>query len=1008
MASAASLGNLVVRITANATDAENALARVKKGIAATFAIGAVDIFAHGVSAAVSNAFKLDKQLALLNTIATETFDPKRVRAFSDSINLNAIDATNALYMAFSSGAQSAAQAQDEVTQAQRLSITTGTDLQTSVKTIAGLVNAYGNASFTAADAAATVFEGFKDGVGSASDYANALGKVIPIGNQLGISAKEIAAEVAASTQTLKSAPAAATGLSQVYNELAKSTSYAGKLFKDSFGETFQQYIKKGHTGLEGIEKLLNKFGTNQVLDLFHAKGSGTAVNQLLTSFTALQKALKDQTVASQDFANAQDTVTKSASYQASALKNQALNALGSFGDTLKPIAEQWFPILSKWITDVTPKLEAFGNAASTAAAFLARHQEALKTVVEIIAIRFIPMLVNVGARLGVGLVSALANAGLAFLGFSTRVGVASAEVMAANTQMGVSTQELALKMESSAAAISLAYEGMSAKTIIALRGVGTAQGILTAETAASAASQSRSLAGIGTRAVGAAGNVAMALSLISLAWDKLGFKAVTGEGFIASAVDGIKYDVGKMGEGVLGTLGNTLNGFGLFSNGVGNALKNAGSASGQFADQVIYNIRQVDANIYDASGSIIQNLSAIQQQMLITMGALTKGSAVANAVANGSKLVQRGPGLQIESPEQLAAEQANKLSKDLYNNIQRSTPNLKQSGAALPGSDNGAKAKADKIKNALSDLSDLLTQLGHVSTMSQDQIDSLFKQIEKDTKDAGKKSLIPLEKSWNTKLDSMAKNLAAFHDKVQAELDFGKTVKQAVRDMGSVAQGTEGISTTMTGIINQQRAAIFQSQQFYAAFSKLKSLGLNDVSLSQLAQAGPAALASARALLSGGAVGVAQVNTNQKVLDKVANDLATKTADSYYNAGQSVSQGFLDGLKSKEKELEAQMDKLGAKLADRLRKSLGIHSPSRVMRGLGINVAEGLADGIISGSRKVQAASTSMTNSTIFGPGSVVVNHAPGDPARAGTLTGKGIASVLERQKMTRALGGVG
>lgn len=1004
MASAASLGNLVVRITANSSDAETALTRIKKAVGATFAIGAVDLFAKGLSSAVSNAFALDKQLTLLNTIASQTFDAKQVRDFSNAIGVDAASAAGALYVAFSSGASTASQALADVSAAQDLAKTTGTDLATSTKTVIGLVNAYGSASFDAADAAAVVYEGFKDGVGTANDYASALGKVIPIANQLGISAQEIAAEVAASTQTLKSAPAAATGLNTVYTELARSSSFAGKTFKDAFGESFQAYLKQGHTGLEGIEKLLSKYGTDKTLDIFHAKGAGTAVNQLLTSFPALQKALKDQTTAQGDFQGAIAETNKSASYQANLLKNEATNALGSFGDALKPAALELLPALTNFLKQATPELERFGQDVSAVAGFLVKHGDAIKTVAELIAIRFIPYLTALGVQLGTKLIFSLANATLAFLGFGTRVGVTATEVIVADDKIAASVTGTAAIIQREMQTGQLAFFGLGESATASAATVGAADAEIAASSKLAAGTVGASSLSIGSRVAGAAGTVGIVLSLASLAWDKFGAKSITGEGLFSSAIDGVKYAAGKAGDGILHGLGDLAGGFGLFNNSVSNSLKNTGTAAGNFADGVISNLRQIDVDVYDSAGNIISNLSAIQQQFLITSGALTKGSALNNALNNGSQLVQRGPGIQVETPSQVASDAARKAAAQFTDALKKTKVPLPTTGADLPGADTAA----DKIKTAITSLTTDLTNLAHVSQLSKDQIDSLFKTIEKDSTDAGQKGVIPLEKKFNKSLDAMADKLATLKDKVSVELDFGKQTKQAVLDLGSVAQATEGIGTTFTGIVNEQRKALYQSNAFYAAFKKLEALGLNNTSLSQLAQAGPASLASAQALLSGGAAGVSQINANQKQLDAAADKIANKTADNYYAAGKSVSQGFLAGIQSQEKELEKTMDNLGQTAAKSLKKALGIHSPSKVMQGLGEFTSQGLADGIISGSRKVSNASANMAGSVIFGAGSVVVGAGTRSPLETGTLTGKGIVSVLERNKAQRALGGVG
>lgn len=1009
MASTTSLGTLSVRILANTADAETKLKRLKQAAIASFAVGSATLLAKGFSAAVSNAFQLDKQLRLLNTIAVnngKAFDytSKQVRDFSNLIGVDAVTAANSLYTAFSSGAESVAQAQADLAAAQDLTKTTGTDLATSVRTIAGLMNAYGSASFTATDAAAAVFEGFKDGVGSANDYAAALGKVLPTGKQLGLTIQEIASEVSASTQTLKSAPAAATGLTQAYNELAKTNTGAGKLFKDTFGHSFQEDLKKTHSGFDSIKRLLDHFGTDKVLEMFHAKGSGTAIEQLILSFPALQKALRDQAGAQADFKNATDEVNKSVSYQAQVLKNQATNALGGFGDALKPVAETWIPILTKWLTDITPHLEAFGKNLATVSGWLAQHREIIKTVVELIAIRFIPMLTVLAAKLTTSLVLATTNAGLAFLGLSTRVGVAAAEVVAAETKIAASTAGMAGIIQKEMVTGQIAFFGLGTAAEEAALVVSGANAKMAGSAVATGATVRASSTGMVAGLANKIGIAAAVLAVGSLAWDKFGMHARTGASMTEYATQSLKVAVLTDGGAILEGLGHLSDGFGLFHNNAATSLHNTGVAAFNMADNVV-RAAQI-AN--QALGLIAAGFSSAQA----AQGAWSaQHGGVSGPITRAQEASTGVPGLEAQHMAQDLKAQTEAGSAAL-NKLLKSG-GFQSGGAALPGGGGGgsaASAAKDAAKKFVTDIKDKFKDLGkHVSAMSADQIKSTFDGLIKLLIDHGNKSLAKATKAVEKTLIKDANKLAALKDKLSAEMDFGKQLKQTIRDMGSVATATEGIGTTFTGIANRMRFAVSQSAQFAAVMEKLKALKLNDVAISQLAAAGPASLANAQAILGGGKAGVDQLNGLQTQLDKNANGIITQTADSYFKAGQSVAEGFLKGLQSQEKALEATMDKLADKLVARIKKALGIKSPSRVFADLGSHVAGGFAQGIISGSRKVNAASNNMVNaSTNFGPGSVVVNGAPGDPMQAGILTGRGITSVLERQRTQAVLKGVG
>ncbi|MEV6833473.1 phage tail tape measure protein [Streptomyces sp. NPDC051133] len=73
-------------------------------------------------------------------------------------------------------------------------------------------------------------------------------------------------------------------------------------------------------------------------------------------------------------------------------------------------------------------------------------------------------------------------------------------------------------------------------------------------------------------------------------------------------------------------------------------------------------------------------------------------------------------------------------------------------------------------------------------------------------------------------------------------------------------------------------------------------------------------------------------------------------------AGQMIMQGLVDGINSHLPKLAATTAKVGATVEDSFRQRLGIASPSKVFRSLGIYVNEGLVDGLTGSTAKVKAA----------------------------------------------------
>jgi phage-related protein len=82
-------------------------------------------------------------------------------------------------------------------------------------------------------------------------------------------------------------------------------------------------------------------------------------------------------------------------------------------------------------------------------------------------------------------------------------------------------------------------------------------------------------------------------------------------------------------------------------------------------------------------------------------------------------------------------------------------------------------------------------------------------------------------------------------------------------------------------------------------------------------------------------------------LSSAANSLASSAANQLYGAGVNAAQGLVNGLKSQQALITKQMDVIAASMVKAIKKALGIHSPSRVMRDqVGSQIVAGLVSGI--------------------------------------------------------------
>ena len=100
------------------------------------------------------------------------------------------------------------------------------ETQDIAKTLGGVINAYGHDNLTAAHAVDVLTAAVQDGSAEASDFAGAIGQVVPNAAAMGVSFDQVAAALASMTNVGVDANTAATNLSQIFTAMLKPTSQA--------------------------------------------------------------------------------------------------------------------------------------------------------------------------------------------------------------------------------------------------------------------------------------------------------------------------------------------------------------------------------------------------------------------------------------------------------------------------------------------------------------------------------------------------------------------------------------------------------------------------------------------------------------------------------------------------------------------------------------------------------------------------------------------------------------
>lgn len=240
------------------------------------------------------------------------------------------------------------------------------------------------------------------------------------------------------------------------------------------------------------------------------------------------------------------------------------------------------------------------------------------------------------------------------------------------------------------------------------------------------------------------------------------------------------------------------------------------------------------------------------------------------------------------------------------------------------------------------------------------------------------KQLLSLATKWDAVNKEIDKQVQKLKELKQARLDYAKAVTDAIIATGDPTK-IEG--PTFEKILQNLKDALKQAREFRKALNQLSSLGLNSTLLDQIIQAGPeAGLATANAILSGGVAGIEQLNQLQEELSRVAQATGTEMASVMYDNGIQMAQGLIKGLKAKRAELEELMEDLARRMIRTIRQALGIHSPSRVFKGIGRNVGKGFALGITAEQRGADEAIRSL--------GSARPNATGLDRAVSGSLGG--------------------
>ena len=168
-------------------------------------------------------------------------------------------------------------------------------------------------------------------------------------------------------------------------------------------------------------------------------------------------------------------------------------------------------------------------------------------------------------------------------------------------------------------------------------------------------------------------------------------------------------------------------------------------------------------------------------------------------------------------------------------------------------------------------------------------------------------------------------------DAISVRDEFAKALKESALSFASLSslvfEDAEGnkVDPTAGGIQAQLQARLDAIKNFTAQVEQLAAAGLGKDLLQQILEMGPeTGSVFAKAVLEGGAEGIASLNGLQTQINGASDRLASFGSQTLFQAGVASAQGLVDGLLAQQKQLEDTATKMAQAFAAQFKRMLGI------------------------------------------------------------------------------------
>lgn len=298
------------------------------------------------TASMVAATDFDTSMAKLSTIAdtskVSTEDLKaQILDVSNTYGVSASDIAEAAYSAISAG-QDTEDAVQFVADAMQLAKAGFTDSGTAIDTLTTIMNAYGDASGSAADISDRLITAQNLGKTTVAELGSNMGKVIPTAAMYGVNLDNLASAYVTTTKNGIATADSTTYINGMLNELGKSGSTASNILKNKTGKSFKELMDSGMSltdALQIIQDAADASGKSMA-DMFSSQEAAKAaatITQHADDFTESMNAMEESSgKTAEAFAVVDDTTAMSMEK----LKTSVQNLAVQFGDILIPVVEE--------------------------------------------------------------------------------------------------------------------------------------------------------------------------------------------------------------------------------------------------------------------------------------------------------------------------------------------------------------------------------------------------------------------------------------------------------------------------------------------------------------------------------------------------------------------------------------------------------------------------------------------------------------------------------------------